>query len=91
MTIYTSLRRRALLIKLNMKAGDIFEHPVKYTETTVKLIAVESDICTGCIFKDGRCESDDIGIRQRNITGSCSIDNVIYQLYEDNKLKSKKK
>ena len=73
-----------------MKAGDIFEHPVKDTGKTVKLIAVESDICAGCIFKDGRCESDDIGIRQRNIIGSCSIDNVIYQLYEDNKLKSRK-
>lgn len=71
-----------------MKAGDIFEHPVKDTGKTVKLIAVESDICAGCIFKDDGCESDDIGIRQRNITGSCSIDNVIYQLYEDNKLKS---
>lgn len=70
-----------------MNAGDIFEHPVKNTGKMVRLIAVSSDVCDNCIFK-GRdnCESDDIGIRQHDITGSCSIDKVIYQQYEEKPL-----
>lgn len=66
-----------------MKAGDVFEHPVKNTGETVKLIAVDSDICDNCIFDAFGCESIDIGIRRRDITGLCSIDKVIYQLYEN--------
>lgn len=65
-----------------MKAGDIFEHPVKDTGKTVKLIAVSSKECAGCIFNNNLCKSDSIGIRRHKITGSCSIDKVIYQLYE---------
>lgn len=74
-----------------MKAGDIFEHPVKNTGKMVRLIAVRSDVCDNCIFKSkGNCESDDIGIRQHDITGSCSIDKVIYQQCKDKTLKSEK-
>jgi hypothetical protein len=66
-----------------MKAGDIFEHPVKDTEKTVKLVAVQGEICANCIFKEiNGCESSDIGKRRHDITGSCSLDKVIYQLYE---------
>lgn len=72
-----------------MKAGDFFEHPVKNTGKMVRLIAISSDVCDNCIFKcKGNCESADIGIRQHDITGSCSIDKVIYQQYEDNPLKT---
>lgn len=65
-----------------MKAGDIFEHPVKDTGKAVKLVAVRGEICANCIFKATTgCESSDIGKRRRDITGSCSLDGVIYQLY----------
>lgn len=38
-----------------------------------------------CIFKATTgCESSDIGKRRRDITGSCSLDGVIYQLYIKN-------
>lgn len=66
-----------------MKAGDIFEHPIKETGYKVKLIAVSSDICAGCIFNPPDCQSDDIGKRHHDITGSCSLDKVVYQLYKE--------
>ncbi|WP_099463370.1 hypothetical protein [Parabacteroides provencensis] len=69
-----------------MKIGDIFEHPVKDTGKTVKLVAVRGEICDNRIFKAPiGCESSDIGKRRHDITGSCSIDKVIYQLYETKK------
>jgi hypothetical protein len=72
-----------------MKAGDIFEHPVKDTGKTVKLVAVRGEICANCIFKGiTGCESSDIGKRRHDITGSCSIDKVIYQLYENKKIET---
>ena len=64
-----------------MKAGDIFEHPVKDTEKKTKLIAVSGDTCANCIFNADGCESDEIGKRHSDITGSCSIDEVVYQLH----------
>lgn len=64
-----------------MKAGDIFEHPFKDTGKKVKLIAVSGDTCANCIFNASGCESDEIGKRHRDITGSCSIDEVVYQLH----------
>lgn len=68
-----------------MKAGDIFEHPIEGTEKKVKLIAVSSDKCADCIFDSSDCKSDKIGRRRRDITGSCAIDKVVYQLYKDKK------
>lgn len=71
-----------------MKAGDIFEHPVKDTDEVVKLVAVRGYTCKGCIFRgrvfsaNTHCISDDIGQRRRDITGSCSEDGVIYKLYK---------
>lgn len=70
-----------------MKAGDIFEHPVRDTGKKIKLIAVSGDTCANCIFRGTNfsvntdCESDSIGKRHRDITGSCSIDEVVYQLH----------
>lgn len=66
-----------------MKAGDVFEHPVKDTGKKVKLIAVSSDTCADCIFNSRDCQSDKIGERHRDLTGSCSIDKVVYQLYKE--------
>lgn len=67
-----------------MKDGDIFEHPIKDTGVVVKLRAVSSDVCANCIFNAAiGCESDEIGKRHHDITGSCSIDKVIYQLIND--------
>lgn len=66
-----------------MKAGEFFEHPVKNTGKKIKLIAVSSDRCADCIFNTAGCESDEIGKRHRDITGSCSIDKVVYQLHEN--------
>lgn len=66
-----------------MKAGDIFEHPIKETGNKVKLIAVSSDRCADCIFNSPDCKSDKIGRRRRDITGSCAIDKVVYQLYKE--------
>lgn len=65
-----------------MKAGDIFEHPIEGTGKKVKLITVSSDKCADCIFDSSDCKSDKIGRRLRNITGSCVIDKVVYQLYK---------
>ncbi len=77
-----------LLKKLNnqkeIEVGDIFEHPVKDTGKTVKLVAVRGDVCDNCIFKGiTGCESSDIGKRRHDITGSCSLNGVIYQLYNN--------
>lgn len=72
-----------------MKAGTIFEYPIKGTDKTVKLIAVAStgdEGCKGCIFKseNSNCYSSFLGSRDAAIASSCIENgNIIYKLFED--------
>lgn len=62
-----------------MKSGTIFDHPTK-DGGVVRLMAVESYTCTGCVFNSSypSCENQEIGMRDRNITDTCSDNAVIF-------------
>lgn len=72
-----------------MKAGTIFEYPIKGTDKTVKLIAVpetEGKGCEDCIFRSetSNCNSNLLGKRDASIASSCTENgSIIYKLFED--------
>lgn len=67
-----------------IKPGTVIEHPDK-RGGTVKLIAVRSESCEGCVFSDSTemCISDIIGERSICCTSFCSKSGVIFVLHSE--------